>query len=217
VAQQLGATRTKPECPLDSGSLSSRLHDRSRIRNCGPTEADRAGVLGAVALPLDKAAANEGHDGKRTVDPAAGWPAGTALRPTLPRPEMAFSDPPARLADDGAVSFAFKLNRSPPSEAVHGKDGIKFFLNRNKKLPMSLKTKSRGRRVGETKLPFAPKPDGRRPRLVASDLVSFAVAGPFPVAKTPCRGRVSRFQMAHFFQKQSHQVIENTREVAEIG
>jgi hypothetical protein len=34
VARRLGATRTKPECPLDSESMSSRLHDQSRIRNC---------------------------------------------------------------------------------------------------------------------------------------------------------------------------------------
>jgi hypothetical protein len=94
----------------------------------------------------------------RMVDPAVGWPAGTALRPTLPRPEMAFSDPPARLADDGGGLVRFQVEQKPtlPSEAAHGKEGIKIFLI-GTKLPMSLKKKDRGRRAGETKRPFAPR------------------------------------------------------------
>jgi hypothetical protein len=52
---------------------------------------DRAGVRGAVAPLLEKAAAGEGPDGKRTVHPAAGCPAGAALAPAaFPGPEARF-------------------------------------------------------------------------------------------------------------------------------
>jgi hypothetical protein len=92
----------------------------------------------------------------RMVDPAVGWPAGTALRPTLPRPEMAFSGPPARLPMTRAVSFAFNLNTTRP---CRGRRRVERMARRNfsngTKLPISSKTKDRGRRVGETKLPFA--------------------------------------------------------------
>src|SRR5271157_2384537 len=39
VERDLVRLRPKPECSLDSRTLCSRLHDRSRIRICGPTAA----------------------------------------------------------------------------------------------------------------------------------------------------------------------------------
>ena len=56
-------------------------------------------------------------------------------------------------------------------------------------------------------------------RQLESGAGTFRRSRPFPVAKTAlCRGMGDlRFQMAHFFEKQSHQVIENTRQVSGIG
>jgi hypothetical protein len=42
------ASRSKPECPLDSDSLSSRLHDQSRIGTAGQ---EAPGLEAARALP----------------------------------------------------------------------------------------------------------------------------------------------------------------------
>src|SRR5208282_1844665 len=50
--------------------VRSRAVSRSiKDSDCGPTAANRAGVPGAVASLLDKAAAGEGPDREGTVDP----------------------------------------------------------------------------------------------------------------------------------------------------
>jgi hypothetical protein len=64
--------RTKPESPLDSELLSSRLHHLSRIRIGDPRRLIGLVFWVPVAPLPDKAAAGEGLYGKRTVNPAPG-------------------------------------------------------------------------------------------------------------------------------------------------
>ena len=171
----------KPRVALDSIPEASRYHDQSRIRI---VDRRRVGtgvrrqeselrlkkyVVKAGMCPCDQQDhASAEHRHHRELEPS---------RKNLLRPvsdcerTVAKCDRRPWRAIFARVqgAFAFNLNRSDPwpSEAASGKDSSKkefFFSGTN--LPISLKTKGRGRLVRKTNLPFAAKYSDGRPTLL---------------------------------------------------